>query len=80
MHVLFSWRYSYSPHMTDERSPGPRAEGGCEGRKGLERGNSLVVQWLGLCTCTAKGPGLIPGWGAKVLHNSRGVAPSPQNI
>ena len=26
------------------------------------RGNSLVVQWLGLCTLTAEGLYLIPGW------------------
>ena len=29
-------------------------------------GNSLVVQWLGLCTFTAEGPGSIPGQGAKI--------------
>ena len=29
-------------------------------------GNSLVVQWLGLCTLTAKSPGSIPGWGTKI--------------
>ena len=29
-------------------------------------GNSLVVQWLGLCTCTAGGPGSVPGWGTKI--------------
>ena len=22
-----------------------------------------MVQWLGLCASTARGPGLIPGWG-----------------
>ena len=31
-------------------------------------GNSLAVQWLGLCTSTAGGPGSIPGWGAKIPH------------
>ena len=30
-------------------------------------GNSLGVQWLGLCTFTAKGPGSIPGQGTKIL-------------
>ena len=29
-------------------------------------GNSLVVQWLGLHTSTAQGPGSIPGQGTKV--------------
>ena len=29
-------------------------------------GNSLVVQWLGLYTLTAKGQGSTPGWGTKV--------------
>ena len=33
----------------------------------LEVGNSLAVQWLGLCTSTAGGMGLIPGWGNKIL-------------
>ena len=26
----------------------------------------LAVQWVGLCTLTAKGAGLIPGWGTKI--------------
>ena len=29
-------------------------------------GNSLAVQWLGLCTFTADGVGSIPGWGTKI--------------
>ena len=29
-------------------------------------GNSLVIQWLGLCTFTTKGLGSIPGWGTKI--------------
>ena len=29
-------------------------------------GNSLVVQWLGLCAFTAKGVGSIPGQGTKI--------------
>ena len=33
-----------------------------------ERGNSLVVQWLGLRAVTADGPGLIPGQGTKILQ------------
>ena len=31
-------------------------------------GNSLAVQWLGLCTSTAEGMDLIPGRGTKILH------------
>ena len=31
-------------------------------------GNSVVVQWIGLGALTARGPGLIPGWGTKVPH------------
>ena len=29
-------------------------------------GNSLVVQWLGLCVLTAKGWGSVPGPGTKI--------------
>ena len=29
-------------------------------------GNSLAVQWLGLCTLTAEGPVSIPGQGTKI--------------
>ena len=29
----------------------------------VQLGHSLAVQWLGLHTFTAKGPGSIPGWG-----------------
>ena len=29
-------------------------------------GNSLVVQWLGLCVFTAECAGSIPGWGTKI--------------
>ena len=30
-----------------------------EKSKGHNQGNPLVVQWLGLCTLTPEGPGLI---------------------
>ena len=30
--------------------------------------NSLAVQWLGLCTSTPEGTGLIPGWGTEILQ------------
>lgn len=33
-------------------------------KRGFE--NCVVVQWLGLCTLTAKSPGSIPGWGTKI--------------
>ena len=29
---------------------------------------SLAVQWFKLCTSTARGMGLIPGWGTKIPH------------
>ena len=32
-------------------------------------GNSLVVQWLGLCAFTAGGTGSIPGWGTKISQD-----------
>ena len=32
----------------------------------MDLGNSLVVQWLGLCTLTAKGIGSVPCWGTKI--------------
>ena len=32
----------------------------------MNKGNSLVVQWLGLCAITAKGAGSIPGRGTKI--------------
>ena len=31
-------------------------------------GNSLVIQWLGLCTLTAEGPGSIPARGTKITQ------------
>ena len=31
-----------------------------------------VVQWLRLHTPNARDPGLIPGWGAKMLHDAWG--------
>ena len=30
-----------------------------------------MVQWLGLCASTAGGPGLISGWGTKILQAVR---------
>ena len=59
---------SQQPHITEEESRARQAEGGCEGQKGLETGNSLVVQWLGLRTFTAVGLGSIPGRGTKIPH------------
>ena len=32
----------------------------------LNVGNSLAVQWLGLCALTAEGPGSIPGGGTNI--------------
>ena len=36
--------------------------------KKISLGNSLVVQWLGLCAFTAMGLGSIPGRGMKILQ------------
>ena len=33
-----------------------------------EAGNSLAVQWLGLCASTVGGAGSIPGQGTKIPH------------
>ena len=30
-----------------------------------------MVQWLGLCSSTAEGPGLFPDWGAKIPEASQ---------
>ena len=32
---------------------------------------SLVVQLLGICTSTAEGTSLIPGWGTKILQTAQ---------
>ena len=32
----------------------------------MKGGKSLVVQWLGLCTCTSKGQNSIPSWETKI--------------
>ena len=47
--------------------------------KGLKniKGNSLAVQWLGLCAFTAEGTGSIPGWGTKIPQATWG---SQKNI
>ena len=34
-------------------------------------GNFLEVQWLGLSTFTAWGPGSMPGWETKILQAAR---------
>ena len=34
-------------------------------------GNSLAVQWLGLCAFTAVGLGSIPGQGPKILQATK---------
>ena len=41
----------------------------------IRGGTSLVVQWLGPCTSTARGASSIPDWGTKILH---AICPSPQ--
>ena len=37
----------------------------------MSLGNSLAAQWLKLCALTAKGPGSIPGRGAKIPQATR---------
>ena len=32
----------------------------------ISPGNSLVVQWVGLCILTTEGSGSIPGWGTNI--------------
>ena len=54
----------------------PSASWGLQGSSGpnsgkVGMGNSLAVQWLGLCALTAEGPGLIPGWGTKIPQGAR---------
>ena len=45
------------------------------------RGNSLVVQWLGLHASTAGGPGSIPGWGTKILQAAQhGQKKNPKKL
>ena len=45
------------------------------------KGNSLVVQWLGLCTPTTKGPSSISGQGTKIPHpTSRGILQFGQKL
>ena len=44
-----------------------------------DQGNSLVVQWLGLCALTAKGPGSIPGWGTEI-QKPHGTTKAKQSI
>ena len=39
-------------------------------------GNSLAVQWLGLCAFTAEGAGSIPGWELR-SHSHVACPPSP---
>ena len=39
--------------------------------KNKDAGNSLVVQWLGLCAFTADGAGSIPGGGTKIPQAER---------
>ena len=34
-------------------------------------GNSLAVQWLGLCAFTAEGAGSVPGWRTKIPQATR---------
>ena len=42
--------------------------------------NSLAVQWLGHCTCTSGGTGLILGLRTKILYATWHVHSPPQSI
>ena len=44
-----------------------------------EHGNSMVVQWLGLCSFIAEVTGLIPGWGTKILQAMQHVPNKKRN-
>ena len=39
-----------------------------------------MVQWLGLCTSNAMSPGLIAGWGTKILLASQDSQKNPQKL
>ena len=39
-----------------------------------------MLQWLGLCTSTAEGTGLISGWGTKIPYDTRQVRPQKKNV
>ena len=41
--------------------------------------DSLAVQWLGLCTSTAEGMGLIPGQGTKILSSHKAQPKKKKN-
>lgn len=45
-----------------------RGHAGHQGFSWLSKPNTLAVQWLGLGAFFAKGPGSIPGLGAKILQ------------
>ena len=42
--------------------------------------SSLVVQWLGLGTFTAKSQGLIPSWGIKFMQAKKKSKPQINNV
>ena len=39
--------------------------------RGVNPGNSLVIQWLRFCAFTAKDMGSVPGWGTKTPQARR---------
>ena len=49
-------------------------------QKHTAKGNSLAVQWLGLHTLTAEGPGSIPGWGTRIPHPTSCASWSPKKL
>ena len=45
--------------------------------KNQEKGNSLVVQWLGYLVLSLWGLGSVPGWVTKILQAARHNTPPP---
>ena len=44
----------------------------------ISLGNSLAIQWLGLCDFIAKDPSLIPDWGTKIPQAKKKPTKKPK--
>ena len=66
-------------HLTKSTSFYDKSSQQIEYRRSI-LGNSLMVQWLGLGTLTARGLGLIPGWRTKILQATRCSQKKRSNI
>ena len=58
--------YHYHNNLTDVFETAFKEGQHC--KDWMKSGNSLAVQWLGLCASTAGGTGSIPSQGTKVPH------------